>query len=214
MVTVDSHFLYLLLVGWSIKKLNPFYFFKVSVEAFFEWGRKRLHYFVANLFKTPDGRFYRNRQSLTEMWRKRFGSIFRTRYWSSQRTRPLEFYKVLWRHYPGDGENTAVTNILRDMSTSNCENRTIFGGVIWKTKSVTTLFMDRYSTVLIDTVFVISCLWSIALCVYTLCLRKKRGVECQGSHAPGKSWIFWVQFPGPGKSWKFECKVLESPGIF
>jgi len=26
--------------------------------------------------------------------------------------------------------------------------------------------------------------------------------------------FFWVQFPGPGKSWNFECKVLESPGIF
>ena len=39
-------------------------------------------------------------------------------------------------------------------------------------------------------------------------------LDVQGSHAPGKSWIFWVQFPGPGKSWKFECKVLESPGIF
>jgi len=25
---------------------------------------------------------------------------------------------------------------------------------------------------------------------------------------------FLVQFPGPEKSWKFECKVLESPGIF
>jgi len=33
----------------------------------------------------------------------------------------------------------------------------------------------------------------------------------QGSHAPGKSWIFWVQFPGPGKSWKMGL-VLESPG--
>ena len=33
----------------------------------------------------------------------------------------------------------------------------------------------------------------------------------QGSYTPGKSWIFWVQFPGPGKSWKM-CLVLESPG--
>ena len=29
--------------------------------------------------------------------------------------------------------------------------------------------------------------------------------------SPGKSWIFWVQFPGPGKSWKMGL-VLESPG--
>jgi len=46
----------------------------------------------------------------------------------------------------------------------------------------------------------------------------------QGSHAPGKFWIFggtisrsWKVLEngfGPGKSWKFECKVLESPGIF
>jgi len=28
---------------------------------------------------------------------------------------------------------------------------------------------------------------------------------------PGKSWIFLVKFPGPGKSWKMDL-VLESPG--
>jgi len=48
--------------------------------------------------------------------------------------------------------------------------------------------------------------------------------QFQGSHAAGKSWIFlgtisrsWKVLEngfGPGKSWKFECKVLESPGIF
>jgi len=46
----------------------------------------------------------------------------------------------------------------------------------------------------------------------------------QVSHTPGKSWIFlgtisrsWKVLENgfdPGKSWKFECKVLESPGIF
>ena len=30
---------------------------------------------------------------------------------------------------------------------------------------------------------------------------------------PGKSWIFFVKFPGPGKSWKMGL-VLESPEIF
>jgi len=28
---------------------------------------------------------------------------------------------------------------------------------------------------------------------------------------PGKSWIFFFKFPGPGKSWKITL-VLESPG--
>jgi len=28
---------------------------------------------------------------------------------------------------------------------------------------------------------------------------------------PGKSWIFFRDFPGPGKSWKISL-VLESPG--
>ena len=38
-----------------------------------------------------------------------------------------------------------------------------------------------------------------------------RLIAVQGSHAPGKSRISWVQFPGPGKSWKMGL-VLESPG--
>ena len=29
---------------------------------------------------------------------------------------------------------------------------------------------------------------------------------------PGKSWIFFLKIPGPGKSWKLKLKVLESPG--
>jgi len=52
-------------------------------------------------------------------------------------------------------------------------------------------------------------------------------VYAQGCHAPGKSWkvldflgtisMSWKVLEngfGPGKSWKFECKVLKSPGIF
>jgi len=39
----------------------------------------------------------------------------------------------------------------------------------------------------------------------------------QGSHASWKVLesfrIFTGKFPGPGKSWKSTCKVLESPGI-
>jgi len=29
---------------------------------------------------------------------------------------------------------------------------------------------------------------------------------------PGKSLIFLLKMPGPGKSWKLKLKVLESPG--
>ena len=55
-------------------------------------------------------------------------------------------------------------------------------------------------------------------------LKSFAGTFRQGSHAPGKFWIFggtisrsWKVLEngfGLGKSWKFECKVLESPGIF
>ena len=30
---------------------------------------------------------------------------------------------------------------------------------------------------------------------------------------PGKSWIFFLKFPGPGKSWKMNL-ALESRGIY
>ena len=49
--------------------------------------------------------------------------------------------------------------------------------------------------------------------VTSLCLSVVFGLQLRVPTPPGKSWIFWVKFPGPGKSWKMDL-APESPGNF
>ena len=45
---------------------RPKFYVILIVKALFRWGKKRLHYFVANLFRMLRNKFYQNRLSFIE----------------------------------------------------------------------------------------------------------------------------------------------------
>jgi len=123
---------------WSAKNVTVFIFLIVTygtVEMFFGWGRKRLRYFVADLFGTVYGKFYQNQPSFTEDVAK---TVWLTFHWDTvgyrigifTENRTFKFYTIhaRWKTL----QLRRYTNILTHTSTNNYENRTISGGVIWK----------------------------------------------------------------------------------
>ena len=101
---------------WSIKNVTPFYFSQGSVETFFRWSGKRIHYLVAHLFRTLYSDFDQNQPSFTKDTTKTF---WLSVYWDTVLEFPenttYKFYKVVERHYSGEVGN--ITALWRQISS-------------------------------------------------------------------------------------------------